>query len=82
MREFDIALEEVRFGNLASGFDHALAEKSELVAEILAVVGFEISCEIPPLRFEVGVCAVVLREAVIPTRQRHAPLGEARYRTG
>jgi len=54
--------------------DDALAKKGELVTKFQALLRPNIAGEIPPLRLEIRMAPVILREFVIPTREGCLPL--------
>ena len=74
MSEFHIPLNEARLRNHGVRLDDALAKKGELVSELKALLRANVAGEIPPLRLEIRMAPVILRELVIPTRQCRLPL--------
>ena len=74
MGELDIPLDEAGLRNDGVRLDDALAKKGELVSEFETLLRANITREIPPLRLEIRMAPVILREFVIPTRQGGLPL--------
>ena len=74
MGELDIPLDEAGLRNDGVRLDDALAKKGELVSELKALLRANVAGEIPPLRLEIRMAPVILREFVIPTREGCLPL--------
>ena len=66
--KFHVPLNEAGTGNHGLRIDDALAKKGELVSELKALLRANIAGEIPPLRLEIRMAPVILRELVIPAR--------------
>ena len=73
MGELDIPLDEAGLRNDGVRLDDALAKKGELVSEFETLLRTNIACEIPPLRLEIRMAPVILREFVIPSREGCLP---------
>ena len=77
MGKFYVSLNESGLWNHGFWFDDALAKKGELVTKFQALLRTNIASEIPPLRLEIRMAPVILREFVIPTREGCLPLSVA-----